>query len=347
MKLIAFLFALTIQCFAQPDPLLQYDANRRVQYLDYTVNSYTRNEYAWFTKNTGQSSLLYSNNVLQPSFTVTGNSDINITGAWNIQPNGNGVTVGIVDSGCDQAHEDLQGVVNIGWYINERHGVSRPYNDDFSGHGTGLAGIIAAKKNNGKGACGIAPGTRLVCVAMDYSTQDIANGIIFCVNNGCQIINLSWQQTGLGDPHILQLSNACRFAQSRDVLIVAAVGYDRNLDVSPTYPTGWKMPHIISVAATTRTGQRYPASSYGTNIIGAPGEFIIQPDRGNRYGYASGTSEAAPIVTGVAALIKSHCPGCTPDDIANAIRQGCQLQPVSGIYGRLDAHRALEYVTGN
>lgn len=350
MRLAIIITFIASVCFGQIDPLTVFDSTRRLPLLDYFVNDYARNEYAFFIKNTGQPSHLYKGGVLQPSSTVTGNADLNITAAWQIQSHANGVVVGLVDSGCFQDHEDMVGVVLPGWLFRETPPTSRPDNYDFAGHSTGIAGLIAATKGNGIGSCGIAPGAKILPVSTAYKTSEIALGIVWCVQGGADLVVLSWGETGASDPYLIALSNACVFARQQGVLIVSAVGYGLNLDVTPQYPSGWRMSNVIPVCATTRSGQRFPPSSYGRDVIGAPGEHLVMNERMNQpnhYGYASGNSYASPLVAGVAALILAKCPGCTPDDIANAIRQGCQLQPVSSIYGRLDAHRALEYVTGN
>eukprot|EP00929_Paragymnodinium_shiwhaense_P057568 TRINITY_DN2881_c0_g1_i9.p1 TRINITY_DN2881_c0_g1~~TRINITY_DN2881_c0_g1_i9.p1 ORF type:complete len:1267 (-),score=181.53 TRINITY_DN2881_c0_g1_i9:485-4225(-) len=235
------------------------------------------------------------------------------------------ITVAVIDSGVDYRHADLkdQMWVNPGeipdngidddgnGYIDDVHGAnlidgSGDPDDDF-GHGTHCAGTIAAIGNNSKGVAGVAwAGVKLMALKFitKENTARTSDGIAaleYAIANGARISSNSW-----GIP---TSSNALRAAVERvaeaRMLFVAAAGNDRsNNDFYPTYPSGYNIDSIISVAATNVLGKIASFSNYGDSVdVAAPGDEIFSCAPKDDYVFMSGTSMAAPHVSGLAALV--------------------------------------------
>jgi len=205
------------------------------------------------------------------------------------------ILVAILDTGIDLQHEDLAGKVAGGVNLTDS-----PTASDLLGHGTHVAGIIAATANNGIGIAGLAPNSRLLNVkAADDSgmvwPSDIAKGIVWAVDNGASIINMSL----LVPASSPVLEEAVDYAWSRGVVLIAAAG--NNIKSIPVYPACY--PKVIAVAATDIDGSLWAGSNYGDWVdVYAPGVEIYSTLPGNEYGYKSGTSMAAACVTAAAAL---------------------------------------------
>ncbi|MEM7485405.1 MAG: S8 family peptidase [Bacteroidota bacterium] len=204
-------------------------------------------------------------------------------------------------------------------------------------HGTHVAGIIAAKRNNGKGANGVARNVQLMSVRAvpngDEYDKDIAKAIRYAVDNGAKIINCSFGKSF--SPNAEWVYSAIQYAASRDVLIVHAAGNDgKDLDSAENvnYPNDHKLTNmeftnnVITVGAlTSKYGSEMVAtfSNYGKlNVdVFAPGDAIYSTMPGNEYDFQGGTSMAAPAVAGVAALIRSHYPQLSANQVKQIIVQ--------------------------
>jgi thermitase len=205
------------------------------------------------------------------------------------------ILVAVLDTGIDQQHEDLAGKVAESVNFTDTKTAS-----DRLGHGTHVAGIIAATVNNEIGIAGAAPNARLlnVKIADDKGmvwASATAKGIIWAVDNGAKIINMS-----LAIPAATPaLEEAVDYAWSKGVVVIAAAG---NTGTSvPTYPASCS--HVIAVAATDINGALWDRSNHGDWVSAyAPGVEIYSALPGNSYGYKSGTSMATAYVTAVAAL---------------------------------------------
>lgn len=328
--ILAFQFG-GLATLAQADPLAVFVTNRFVVYQDDPSSGYAREDYQWWRNNSGQDSRLFLNGS-HVSSEPGGEYDLNLPEAWLIQPRADGVIVGIVDAGCQSNHEDMAGVILKGHTFNDRNHIdSDDYDDWNGGHGTLIAGIIAARHND-IGIAGIADGAKLLIVSTLYNVSEIAKGIEWCVTNGANIVCLSWGETGEPDA---ALSNACVFAGEHEVVIVSAVANSPvDLDASPTYPYTWHLPNVVEVSGLTREGVAWPVSAYGTNCISAPARVIVSTSPGSTYGYSSGNSFASPMVAGVLALMKAWQPAGTASNLVSALRR-------SNVAGQLDAYGAL------
>jgi subtilisin family serine protease len=258
--------------------------------------------------------------------------------AWSVVTGTSDIVVAVVDTGIQLAHQDLVGNLWTnpgeapdngsdddgngkvddfwGWHFYHKWAwdgekyTYLPWEDnhvaDDHGHGTHVAGIAGARINNGVGVAGMAGGSRLLTVKVldQYGNgwySDVAQGIVYAVDNGAQVINLSLG----GTPSSETLQAAVDYARAHGVLVVAATGNDGG---AVLYPAACE--HVLSVAATDQSDSRPSFSNHGPQVdVAAPGVGIYStwPWVGG-YFTKSGTSMAAPHVSGLAALIRSARP---------------------------------------
>ena len=257
---------------------------------------------------------------------------------WGVTTGSDRVTVAVLDTGIDTNHEDLEGQVSA-----EANFTDSPIADSH-GHGTHIAGIIAAL-DNGRGIVGIAPGCSLlnVKVADDTgrcSAGALAEGITWAVNNGASVINVSVEIREASS----RLEQAVRYAWDHDVLIVAAAGNDGGS--SPVYPAAYDSS--LAVAATDPDDSLAQLSNHADWVdVAAPGADIYSTLPDNEYGYKSGTSFACAYVSGIAALLYSvatdtNGDGRLVDEVVKAIEAGCDKLDLGGVgQGRVNATQIL------
>ncbi len=267
--------------------------------------------------------------------------------AWDLTKTAGTQTVAVLDTGIDAGHPDLAGRVLAGH--NEINPAASP-NDD-AGHGTMTAGIIGANTNNGVGVAGVAWNVKILPVkVLDQDgngyDSDIIDGVTWAANNGARVINMSLG--GDGDNSLLH--DAITAAVNKGVVVVAAAGNSGS--ASPSYPASY--PEVLSVAATDNNGALTSFSTQGDWVdIAAPGWKIIStgPRSLTPAGYLpywtnSGTSFSAPMVAGVAALLRNKYPTYTPAQIMARLKSTARdagprgLDPYYGA-GILDAYNAL------
>lgn len=204
-------------------------------------------------------------------------------------------------------------------------------------HGTHVAGIIAAERNNGIGIDGVANNVRIMALRVvpngDEYDKDIALGIRYAVDNGAKIINCSFGKSF--SPNADWVWDAIKYAASKDVLIVHAAGNDGNdvdMKSNPNYPNDHKFSateianNVIEVGALAPSyGSKMVAgfSNYGTKNVDvfAPGDDIYSTMPNNKYEFQGGTSMAAPAVAGIAALIRSFNPTLTAEQVKKILMQ--------------------------
>jgi serine protease len=273
---------------------------------------------------------------------------IRVAEAWPVST-GEGVTVAVIDTGVDSQHPDLAANVLSGY--DATTGVPGE-STDVHGHGTHVAGTIASLTGNGVGVTAVAPDVRILPVKVlsdDGSgyMSDTAEGIIWAVGNGAQVINMS-----LGGPtRSVAVSNAVAYARSMGVTVVAAVGNEREQGSPVSYPGADE--GVIGVAATTSPDAVAHYSNAGDYVdVAAPGSAIIStyPVARGSYASSSGTSMASPHVAATAALLKAYQPALTPDRIEDALERSAVDLGAPGFdsdygHGRIDAVAALAAVT--
>jgi subtilisin family serine protease len=272
-----------------------------------------------------------------------------ITDTWlflsneGIHPGGlRSVVVAVIDTGVDYTHQDLAGNmwVNGGeipgngidddanGFVDDVHGCSVVYGTDqhsgnpmdLSGHGTHVAGIVAATAFNQAGGVGVAFNCQIMAIRAAQesgviSTQDIAEAVLYAVDNGADVINMSFggyaRSQIVEDALAIALSQAVLVASAGNQSLAAEGGADD--PESPMYPAA--LPWVLGVMASDQDGKlafwsnydRFPGTNYDYEVA-APGTNIYSTWPGNRYAHLSGTSMAAPVVSGIAALVRSFYP---------------------------------------
>ncbi|HAW95899.1 MAG: hypothetical protein CMJ33_08090 [Phycisphaerae bacterium] len=284
----------------------------------------------WNMQNTGQ--------VVQGSPGVPG-ADIRAVGAWAISSGEAPIIVATLDSGT-YPHPEFASRILPG--LNATNG-SSDTSDVCGGHGTRVAGIIAAAGNNGSGLAGLNWTAQILPVIVSgpcsVSQVDTADGLVWAVNEGARVINMSLQFSQPTD----YLHDAILYAVENDVLVVSASG---NSGSSVTYPGRW--PETIAVGAMTNTDVRWSSSSFGPELdLVAPGANVRSTWLGGGYNSSSGTSFAAPHVSGLASLLLSNDPDLTSTELREIIVGSARDISLVGFdsftgWGCLDAQAALE-----
>jgi flagellar hook assembly protein FlgD len=266
--------------------------------------------------------------------------------AWDVHRGDPAVTIAVVDSGVDVNHQDLSGRVN-GTYNAVTH--TSDVTDEL-GHGTFVAGVAAATGDNGVGIAGASMGATVMAVKVADSNNQIftdaeADGIIWAVDHGAQVINLS-----LGSAGYDQLeTDAVAYAVANDVLVVAAAGNDGTS--TPNYPAA--LPNVVAVGATDAAGQRASFSQHGSWVtVAAPGTDITgtAPVAGSdffspEYDVSNGTSFSTPLVSAEAALLWSSGVSVTADEVRAAIVASAHGYAGLGLgAGQVDFRAAYEEI---
>ncbi len=257
--------------------------------------------------------------------------------AWEITKGTPTIRVAIVDTGVDPNHPDLRGqIAGMANFSSARDAIDR------NGHGTRVAGIVAATLN-GAGGVGVAPGAQLLIArALDDAGNgtyaDVIEAIVWAIDNGARVINLSVEGTNQS----VALTDAIKEAQSRGIVVIAAAGNSGGS--ARTYPAA--IPGVISVAATDRNDGVIPSSVRGSWVtVGAPGQDIYATGLNGSYGAVTGTSAAAANVAGVAALVASLIPGADEATLRSTVLDSVDRIAGSGALferGRPNALKAVE-----
>ncbi|SDC72858.1 Subtilase family protein [Paenibacillus sp. UNCCL117] len=260
---------------------------------------------------------------------------------WDITKGSEQVIVAVVDTGADLTHPDLKDQLVSGINVVNQEGDPQ----DDVGHGTHVAGVIGALVNNNLGVAGMSWYNRIMPVkVLDAtgagSTYAVAQGIIWAVDHGAKVINMS-----LGNYADAQfLHDAIKYAYDRDVVMIAASGNDNT--ETPGFPAAY--PEVFAVAAVDSNKSKASFSNYGDYIdVAAPGVSIASTYPHNQYAALSGTSMASPHVTALAALIRSANPELKNTEVMQLMRDtATDLGPKGKDkyygYGLIDVARALQ-----
>lgn len=278
-------------------------------------------------------------------------SKINMPSAWNISTGSTNISIAVIDTGVDWSHPDLADNIwlnpnetengldsdNNG-YIDDIRGwdfvtqtncypgedcTGTPDNDpmDFHGHGTAVSGIASAVTDNGVGIAGAGWKVKIMALRAGYAragdgkgellVSDAANAIRYAADNGADIINLSW-----GGEFSSTIKNSIDYAANKDVLIIGAAGNEGN--DTKYYPAS--LNNVLSVGGTNSSDSRWASSNFGSRVnISAPANNIYTTSVNNSYTTASGTSLSAPLVAGVAGLVKSKYPSINRKNLTNRL----------------------------
>ncbi|NOT62821.1 MAG: S8 family serine peptidase [Acidobacteria bacterium] len=295
---------------------------------------------------------LLSPAALTPQATMTPNdpwysnewylSKISAPLAWMTTTGSGNITVAILDTGVDSAHPDFAGKLVPGWNVYDNNADT----SDVAGHGTAVAGVVGAASNNGAGVASVAWGCRIMPIRISdvsgYATYSTAaSGLIWAADHGARVANISYIVTGSS-----AVTSAANYFQSKGGVVTVAAGNSSAFDASPDNPA------MLTVSAITGDDVIWASSNTGNNVDVCAPYFVYTTIRGGTYSGMSGTSVAAPIVAGVAALVLSANPALTASQVQNILKQSADDLGSVGWdssygSGRVNAARALSLVTGN
>ena len=302
----------------------------------------------WSLNNTGSNG---------PGSGVAG-ADIGALTAWNTITDASSIVVGVVDSGARLTHDDLAGNLwsnpSTTFGVSGTHGIDSTVSStssgyytptDQAGHGTHVSGIIGAVGNNSYGITGVAWKAQLMelkfIAANGYGSEsDEIECIDFAMSNGAKVINASFGSNTYSNSEF----SAIQTAGTKGIIFVAAAGNaSLNNDTAPFYPADYPLDNIVSVAATDNTDALASFSDYGPGSVdlAAPGVSIYSTwyedstGAGSDISFAteSGTSMAAPHVTGAVALLLAKFPTDTYRQTINRLLRS--VTPIAGLSGKV------------
>ena len=308
-----------------------------------TADEYFPRQYA--LQNSGQS---FTNTAGTLSVAGgTADADVDAVEAWNVTT-GSGIKVAVLDSGVATDNPDINPKV-----VLRANFSSSTTNEDNYGHGTHVAGIVAASHNT-SGVAGVCPGCTILAgkVLNDSgvgSSSSLANGINWAVSNGAKVINMS-----IGVRASRTLETAVNNAWKKGVVLVAAAGNGGNQ--TKIYPGAY--PNVIAVAATDNADAKASFSTYGASWVdvAAPGvnvystfpnhTFVLGTQNKRSFGYdvGNGTSMSSPIVAATAALAWSSHPGASNTSVRANIESTADKISGTGTnwaHGRVNADKAV------
>lgn len=302
----------------------------------------------------GQENAMYKNWGLTNNMAK---SHISAIDAWKVTQGSRRIVVAVVDTGIDADHPLLKKNIWRNPLIPKEYGwnfvTNKANPTDEHGHGTHVAGIIAAVRDKELGVSGVAPNVRILPVKYysdanrgSVNLKNTVKALNYAIDQHVDIINYSGGGPEFAEDEYLALKRA----ESEGILVVAAAGNDhQDTDKRDNYyyPAAYRLSNIISVAATDIRNNLLATSNWGKKRVDvvAPGENIYSTLPGKRYGYMSGTSQATAFVSGIAALLLSCNSDLDPTElrniIMNTVDQFPQLMEKIASGGRVNAYAAL------
>ncbi|MCW2684917.1 MAG: Peptidase and in kexin sedolisin [Blastococcus sp.] len=237
-----------------------------------------------------------------------------VAGVWS-RTRGTGQIVAVLDTSVDTSHPDLAGALVPGTDVT---GLPA---DPAEWHGTAVAGVIAARADNGLGGAGMAPESRImpvrVCTNSHCASAAVARGIIWAADHGADVINMSLAGPSYSDVG----AAAIQYALGKNISVVASAG-NEGLQGNPVeYPAA--NSGVIAVSATTVTGVPADWAVHGWQVdISTVGEYLLSTYPGAEYRQVSGTSFSGPAVAGAVALLRSGHPGISTEGVQAALQAG-------------------------
>lgn len=327
------------------------EPNSRLRILDSSVVNDSRFDEQWSLQNS-----------------VHPGADIHVVPVWRAGITGSEeIKIAVVDTGTDFTHPELAEAVYVNrgeipdngidddgnGYIDDYRGFNAIQKKgsamDDQGHGTFTAGLIGARGNNEMGISGVAQRVTIVPVKFldengTGTTADAVAAIEYAIQMKVRVINASWG----GGEESQALKQAIEHAGREGILFVAAAGNSGDdLDLTPSFPASYDLSNVIAVGATTKNDTLAPFSCYGQSVkIAAPGEKILSTYLNSDYRAFSGTSAAAPLVSGAAALLLSKDSMLTDLRIKELLMQGADAISLEADHalggGRLNIEKSLQ-----
>ncbi|MGZ3773113.1 MAG: S8 family peptidase [Pseudobdellovibrionaceae bacterium] len=353
-------FNLDTPAFYEENPIASIEPNVEYRPLDIEIPAPSIQDidwsHQWAFNNTGK-----NNWAGGPK-----GEDVHALDAWKINQGSKDIIIAVIDSGAKIDHPDLveniytnqaelNGVKGVdddnNGFIDDIHGWDFANNDadpdDEVGHGTHVAGLIGASHNS-IGIAGMMAHVQIMPLKFlsKNNKGDTKNALLafdYAIKMGAKIINISWGSENQSE----LMQKAIRTANDKGILVVAAAGNSQKDNAkSPIFPASYQIPNIISVGATDGNGDKASFSNWGKSSVHifAPGVYLISVTPNNDFTYQSGTSMAAPLVTGALGLLFSQYPTM---DIQTAKQRLMDTSDNKekysdiGLSGRLNAYQLL------